>query len=246
MLRSFAVFSLIFYSLSASAYFQMDMLKGKKTNKENSQWTLADWLAQKNKMALADQWLALNSSANWFDLTLSGAHNEFKLKSTDASGTVTNSKTKGQSYQLDAYFSIFNLYGEYEVNNDQKESYAGAAGLRLFGTSSQTTNLVVRYGLRSLTSSANEKWQNQFAEAQLQLYLLKQFGLQGKYRHYFPDDSNLGNRLEGHRLTAGAFIELLIFRIYGDYYQEPMERSSSGAVTKEQRDGMEYGVRLFF
>ncbi len=240
MPRSLAFIFCVLFSFNASANFQMDMLKAKNTNKVNSRWTLADWLAQKNKMALADQWLALHRSANLFDVMVSGGVGDFKIKSTNKTG-------KDQSYRLDAYLSIFNLYGEYEKRDDDIESYGGAVGLRLFGTSSQTTNLTLRYGLRHLSNFAtHENWDNPFAEGQLQIYLIQYLGIQGKYRHYFPDESNLGNKLQGHRVTAGAFLEALIFRLYADYYQEPMELTSAGAVSKESRTGMEYGLKLFF
>lgn len=235
---------LAFTTFAANANFQSDLLKAKVGNRVSSQWTLADWLAQKNKMALADQWLALNRSANIFDVSLSGGLQDFKLETKNASGTVS-ADGKSQNYQMDLYISIFNLYGEYEKTDSNLESFAGAAGLRVFGTSSQTTSLILRYGFRDQHHLKTlEKWQNQFAEGVLQLYVIQQFGLQGKYRHYFPDTSKQGNKLEGHRVTAGAFLEFGIFRLYGDFYQEPIEKTNAGVATKENRNGLEYGLRL--
>jgi hypothetical protein len=234
-------------SLNAHAYFQMDFMKEKNKARSSSRWTLADWLAQKKKMALADQWLALHSSSNWFDLSLSGQQTSFDVKTTDAAGTTTKTKDGGQIYELDMYLSIFNLNGEYEKRGDDMESYAGAVGLRLLGTSAQTTNLVLRYGLQETKNTKiKEHWDNQFAEAQLQLYIIEEFGLEGKYRYFFPDTNVLGHKLNGHKVTVGAFAELGILRIYADYFQEPTEISNNGSISKQDRTGFQYGLKLFF
>lgn len=242
---------LAFSSLPAHAYFQMDLMKGKVSNKQATQWTLADWLTQKNKMALLDQWLAMNRSANWFELNLSGEKGKLKLKDTDAAAVETTVDQDSQVYSADIYLSIFNLNGEYEkteTDTNQSENYGGALGLRLFGTSSQTTTLTARYGIykhHNLTTL--EEWQNQYAEGQLQLYVIQFFGLQGTYRHYFPHDSNQGNELSGYKATAGAFVEFFIFRVYANAIQEPIKYTAAdGTVTKQDRSGIEGGVKLFF
>jgi len=236
---------LLGFSFSARAYFQMDFLKNKNSTKATSQWTLADWLQQKNKAKLADQWLAMNRAAGpLLELNLAGGWNRYKVKTSGASATVEHDS---QSYQLDTYFSIFNVMGEYEKTDDSLESYAGAVGLRLLGASSQTTNLVARYGLRQRTDlGTGEVWKNTFAEGQLQLYLVSAFGLQGKYRYFFPHDSSRGNRLAGHRATAGAFLEFGLARLFANFFQEPMESTSGGAVSERDSRGLEYGLKLFF
>lgn len=229
--------------------FQSKMMSaGNRAAKESSQWTLVDWLTQKNKMRLADQWLALNRSATFYEMIAGGAHNRYTLKSTDAGGVSTSQSRDAQTYTLDLYFTIFNLYGEYEKTSDHRESYGGAAGFRLFGTSSQTTALLARYGWRKLSNlETQEVWENQFAEGDLQLYIFKNFGIHGRYRHFFPNKSNLGNDLSGSRTTAGAFLEAMLFRVYGDYYLEPVEyKDATGVLTKEQREGYEVGLKLFF
>ena len=49
------------------------------------------------------------------------------------------------------------------------------------------------------------------------------------------------------RATGGAFIEFAEFRLYGDYYQEPMEfKDANGVRTKEERSGYEAGLKLYF
>lgn len=234
-----------FYSQPSLAFFQMDFLKGKNTSKSSSQFTLADWLTQKGNAKLADQWLAMNRAGDgWLEFNPSASHQSYTVKTTDASGSVTKTKDS-QKYTADMYLSILNLYGEYEKSSDNIEEYGGAVGLRLFGTSSQSTFLAARYGfLRRQNLTTQERWDNPFVEGQLQLYIISQFGLNGQYRYFFPRESNQGTRLEGHRVTAGAFIEMGILRVFANYYQQPMN-VGTGGVQKEERTGYEAGVRFY-
>lgn len=228
--------------------FQSQLLNAKRSQKTASQWTLADWLTQKRNMKMADQWLALHRSATLFETNLSGGHSRYKLKSTDATGAEVEVDRDSEAYQLDLYISIFNFFGEYEKTSDDREEYGGGAGLRLFGTSSQTTSLLARYGWRKRQElSSGEVWENQFAEGQLQLYIIGSFGLSGIYRHYFPNRSNQGREFAGTRATAGAFLEFMMFRIFGEAYQEPVEFTDvNGVTTKEERRGVSGGLKLYF
>jgi hypothetical protein len=239
-------FSFLCFSFQALA-FQRDILRGHSSGGEPVQWTLADWLAQKNRMSLLDQWLAVHQSNQWFELYGGANSGRFTVRNSGNSGTASVTRDS-QTYSLNMYVSILNLFGEYEKTSDNRESYGGGAGLRLLGTSARTTSLAVRYGWRRLQDlDDGEVWDDQFADAQLQLYLFKPFGLTGGYRYYFPTDSNHGNGLQGQRVTAGAFFEFLIFRLYGNYYQEPMRVTPAGGTTyTETRQGFDGGVQLYF
>lgn len=246
-MRILALTLTLTFSYSASAIFQTELLRGKRSRGDSSvHWTLADWLTQKNGSRLMDQWLALNSSGEWFEFNVSGNAQEFKVK-TDNGTTQVSKNQRGENYEVDIYLSILNLNGEYRKTDDDRESFGGAAGFRLLGSNSQSTNLVARYGWRKLIDlSQPEHWEQQYAEGSLQLYVIEDFGIRGTYRYYFPADSDRGTRLQGHRVTAGAFLEFMIFRIYADYFQEPMEVSSQGVVTQRSEDGFQGGLKLFF
>ena len=160
---------------------------------------------------------------------------------------MTSTEQYGQVYRADFFASIFDIGGEFERNNQSQEAYGGAFGLRVLGTSAQSTNLVARYGWRRLNSfAAQEHWENQYAEALLRLYVFSFFGLDGGYRHYFKSKSNLGNVLSGHRASAGTFLELSIIRIYGSFFWEPVPVENTGVVSKHERDGYEAGITLIF
>ncbi|MGE4131219.1 MAG: hypothetical protein AB7F86_06245 [Bdellovibrionales bacterium] len=247
MTRIVLLFILVSLTIPARAYFQQELMKQKVAKKEASRWTLTDWLSQKRKISLWDQWLAMNRSANFFENNLSAGHGQYTMTTTDASGNKTKDKLDFQSYGLDIFFTIFNLYGEYEKTSDDRESYGGAAGLRLLGTSSQSTNLVARYGWRKLNSMRDgEVWENQFAEGVLDLYVFKYGGLSGKYRNYFSNESNLDGKLGGTRAGGGLFFEYGILRVFGDVFQEKLEIDRAGVKTKLDREGYLAGLKLFF
>lgn len=235
---------LLGFCFESHAFFQMDLLKSKNSTASTSRWTLADWLSQKSKIRLADQWLAANRSKSSFEFNPSAAHSRYTIRSQDTSGSASVT-SDSQVYRLDTNISILNLTGEYEKSSLNLEEYGGAAGLRFLGDGSRSTGLVGRYGWRRRQDlTTQERWDNQYAEGQLQLYIISAFGLNGQYRHYFPSTSNLGNRLEGHKLTAGAFIELGVFRLYANYVKEPLTFKNGAAETKQSREGYDAGLKI--
>jgi hypothetical protein len=232
---------------ASAPYFQQEIMRSRGRGSDNStQWTIVDWLQQKNVNALADQWLALHSSNSLFDISANASGQRYKLKSTV--GNVTSSQdANSQSYGLDMYISIFGIHGEYEKTEDKLETYGGSAGLRLLGTSSSSTNLSVHYGIQVRHDLvALEQWQNQYLNGQLTLYVIKNFGLNGQYRYYFPADSNKGARLEGNKVTAGAFVEFLPFRVQASYFHEPLKITRGVAEELQDRAGYDVSVRLIF
>lgn len=249
MKPSLILLALVFSCTAAHARpnFQAQLLQGKKGKTDDHvQWTLADWLTQKNKISLMDQWLAMHMGARWFEFSASGASQELTIRTTTGATTATNT-AKGQIYTANIQLSILNLNGEYQKTDDDREAYGGAAGLRLLGSSLQGTNLIARYGWRrTIDLKAPEHWDNQYAEGSLQIYILQAIGIRGEYRYYFPADSDLGNRMQGHRVTAGAFLEFIIFRIHADYFQEPMQISTNGTVTSRAGEGFQGGLSLYF
>ncbi len=234
------------WAAPAKAYFQMEMMKAKVQQKSDTRWTLADWLSQKNKIRIWDHWLAMNKSVPFFDLSLSGAKAPHDFKS-EVDGVLTKSDESSSLYEVDLSIYFINLNAEYEDMSFDREARSGSAGIRWFGASSQATSLFTRYGVRELKFDlTDEKFENSFVEGQLQLYVTKFFGIKGRYRKLFAASSKEGRELEGTRSSAGGFIELLIFRIYGEYFNETLELSQGGTITKETREGPELGVKLFF
>lgn len=220
----------------------------RQTSKENTRWTLADYLAQKQKIRLMDMWLAIHRQANLFEMALGGGALQYDLK-IESGGVKTKTAEDASAYQLDLFFSIFGLHAEYEETEHDTRAMAGAVAVRVFGMSSQGTNLTLRYGLRNFEDRATEpfvEWQNQFGEAELNFYLFKFFGLQGNYRHYLADKANNGVELSGHRTTAGVFFDFSLVRLFGSFFQEQMEYKVTDSMDKKDREGFTYGMQLFF
>jgi hypothetical protein len=254
-----ALFFLIFLLLPAvlaaapgiarAAVFPADFPGERQDNKIQTRWTLFDWLAQKEHMALLDSWLAVNRQANIFEIFGGGGPEFFHYKST-SNGTTTETSEKGSLYRAGLYAWNFGLEGEYENTGNHLEGMAGIAAIRLLGTSNQGTNLTVKYGMRRLVDSGDAteyQWRNHLAEGTLTLYLFSFFGLHGGYRHYFKATSNTGAvDMEGGRAMGGGFIELGWLRLYGELFKETMERDDGTTLTEKERAGVAAGGTLYF
>lgn len=248
-MRQTALLVLLLICSSATAASQRAAVSTRKSaGKETTRWTLFDYLTQRQNIRLMDMWLSVNRSSSLFEAALSGGPVSYRYRTTSG-GTSTSSDKTSQAYRLSLFVSIFGIEGEYEETNHDTKSYGGNVAIRLLGNSIQSTHLTVKYGLQTRIDSSGtpeEKWSNQFAEADLNVYLIKYFGLKGEYRYYFPDKSSQGTDLQGDRTTAGVFIDVGMLRLYGDYFQEKLKYETATTVTDKKRDGYEYGAKLFF
>lgn len=237
------LFSVLVFSFCspAFAYFQMDLLKNKNTiAKESSRWTLSDWLAQKNRASILDQWLALHHQVQTFEFIPAAAFEQLKTTTPASDGSQSSVNAEAQSYSLEMYLSLLALRGDYRVDINHLETYSGAVGLRLLGVSAQTTSLVSRFGWETRQDlKLNEVWHSRYLEGELQIYLAQSFGLTGSYRSYFQQASNQGNVLKGSLFTSGLFLESGILRLFANYLQERVEPNKS-------RQGLTAGLKLFF
>jgi hypothetical protein len=249
LIRFSVLFLICFCHLSlAQSRFQGGFSTQKQGNKTQSRWTIADYLLQKKSVQLMDHWLALNSSANLFEVFIGGGPLTYTYKSTTGGVTTSQSKTS-QSYRLATYISIFGIEADYEQTDHDIITYSGAVALRLLGTSNQATHLTAKYGMQKRideSSTPHEEWSNQFAEGTLNVYLVEFLGIQGTYRYYFPDESSIGTDLKGNRTSAGAFIDIGLLRLYGEYFQEKLNYDSGTNITEREREGWEYGARFYF
>lgn len=245
-IRVTIVFLLLFCLPAQAQYFQMDLMKQRQSNKESTRWTLADWLTQKQKIGLWDHWLSMNRSANWFEMELGYSEFDHDYTTNSGSGDVVAKKTAGH-YYLGFWLTIFGLQGEFDDWEGETETRTGMLNLRLVGSSLQSTHILLRGGIQQIENTySGEKWENPFVAGVLKMYFLSFIGLEGEYRHFYSKESNLGTRLEGHRMRSGAFVEFGSLQISGHYWKEPYETSTSGSITKEEREGYDMGVALIF
>lgn len=212
--------------------------------RQSQRWTLQEWLAQKDRSKMMDIWLSMNSPSP-YEFMLGISYNSYAL-----SNSTTITETKYTSYQgtVLAYAQFVGLSAEYENNTQEGfNDLSGLFNLRLLGSSIQGSYLTVHYGLRTRAQSNPElRLSQQFAQASLQMYVLKHFGFDALYRYYTPiTEATLGD-VKTNLTEAGAFIDFNNFRIYGSWYKEIQNEKTSTTETDRTRTGIRSGLKIFF
>ncbi len=226
------------------------VMQRRAEQREASRWTLQEWLDTRDRNRMMDLWLAFNSSSP-YEAMFGAAYKT----STAQINTPTseNSYVSSDGY-VTAHASLVGLTFEYENNQQEKyQDVNGMLNLRLFGTSIQSTYLAVHYGQRTRTLSStvpDSAYKNQFAQVSLQLYLMKYFGIDGSYRHYFPNtETKLNQEIRGNLSEVGAFIDFKAVRVFGSWYQD-LEISKSTLTPFDEtityRQGTKAGLKLYF
>jgi hypothetical protein len=78
------------------------------------------------------------------------------------------------------------------------------------------------------------------AGASFNLYFVRSFGIEGHYRHFFPNSEN-GVSSSGDREEIGAFIDFRFVRVFADYFRE-----QETALRAVSREGVTLGTKVFF
>lgn len=213
--------------------------------RQSQRWTLQEWLAQKDRNNMMDMWLSMNSPSP-YELMLGISYNSYDQESSAAAGT-TNKYT---SYQgtFSAYAQFVGLTAEYENNTQEGfNDLSGLFNLRLLGSSIQGSYLTLHYGMRTHTQSNPQvALRQQFAQASLQMYVIKQFGFDGLYRYYMPVTDDTLGEVKGNLTEAGAFIDFKNFRVFGTWYKEVQNSTLSSTITDNTRTGIRSGLKIFF
>lgn len=213
--------------------------------REGSRWTLGEWLAQKDRNKLMDQWLWLNSPSP-YEFSLLGANTNYKkiLTTSENEYTIT-------SLESSAYAHIVGLTMEYENRNSENENdLTGMLNLRLLGSSIQSSGLTVHYGQRTRTFSGLDPvsvTKNQFYQVSLQLYIGQYFGITSSHRTYLPFTDTYFGEITGNQFQAGAFIEFEFLRIFGTWFEDIQKNSNPSTPNPEiKRNGIKTGLQFFF
>ena len=220
---------------------------GQKTQaKERSRWTLQEWMAQKQRNNLMDQWLSMNSPSP-FEFSLLGASNSYKFQK-DLEAKKSYSSYSGA---FSAYAQAVGLTGEYENNlKEELSDVTGLLNVRILGSSLQTTSITLHVGQRTrqyLEAGEKESVRNIVGQISLQAYFTKYFGLQGSYRNFFPADHSTLGEVAGTHVEGGLFIDFQSLRIFGNWSDElQVNQSTAGVKTKYKRQGIKTGLVIFF
>ncbi|MGE0529449.1 MAG: hypothetical protein AB7G93_19435 [Bdellovibrionales bacterium] len=220
----------------------------KQEEKKTARWTLADWLAQKQRMRMMDLWLAQNSHSSPFELFLEGHSFNYGKTNGSLDQRAVNNNTYGG--ELAAYAGVAGLRGSYDSDSEQRATWQGSVNLRLFGRALQDTHINLEYGLRGMALHAaqpDEYVQHQYGRVSVNFYLTKFFGIGGSYARILPAESDQDRQIQGENEKAGVFIDFGSVRIFGDWMHEYLRFRDEGAPdTREIRDGFGGGLRIFF
>jgi hypothetical protein len=223
--------------------------QAKQQNVKKHRWTLAEWLATKERVRLMDQWLAMNTSSNPYEFYLGGDTISYDLTTTPAGGEDSVEPRRLTRGYFAMFAEIVGLEGQYEVDDKKYSAWRALFKLRLLGKSAQSTHLTLQYGLKNVKADEDaEGVQTQFAGARMALYLTKHFGIDGLYRYHLPYKSDqTGLEFKGERIEARGFIDFEFFQIYGVWLKESM-RYESGVVLQSRQvsSGFGFGARLYF
>lgn len=227
---------------SAQSFFGGGTYRNSSSGGENVTWTLGDWMTQKARFKLMDQWLAVNKQANLIEFNVEGGKTNYDL----TVGGSTSSQEVDR-YSASLYISIFGIEGGYEESDENIERRFGQFNIRILGQSSRSTQLVAGYGVQKTEDTdLNTEVTNQYATGKLQLYLVSFLGLEGAYKKTFRANDNLGSEHEGERVEYGVFLEHKMIRIYGRAFEDKTFVTTSGNEERQTRDGVDAGIKLFF
>ena len=214
--------------------------------REGSRWTLQEWMAQKQRNSLMDQWLIMNSPSP-YEFSILGASNSYQFQK-DQLARVSHSSKSGA---FSAYAQAIGLTGEYENNTDENlTDVTGLLNVRILGSSLQSTSITLSLGQRTrqfVENSQKESVRNIVGQLSIQAYFTKYFGLSGSYRNFFPADNATVGRISGTLIEGGLFLDFSGLRIFGNWSDElQTDEGTSGTKTEYKRQGLKSGIVIFF
>ena len=214
--------------------------------REAKRFTLQSWLENKDRRALMDMWLTINTPSP-YEFIIGGSMNTYSQQTTMNSASA-NKNYKNFSGEASAYARFVGVTGEYLGSNEEGFSdTTGIFNLRVFGNSVQSSHITLHYGLRTrIADNGTYRINQQFPAATLQVYLMKYFGIQGNYRIYLPTSESFYGDTQADELNAGAFIEFGSFRLFGDYFQERQNSKKNNIDSGLIRTGTKVGLKIYF
>lgn len=257
MLKQIFIFLILLIITAAPAWAQYSSGSYSSSNRpwllskgaaarEAKRFTLQEWLENKDRRALMDMWLTINTPTD-FEFVMGGSLQNYDLI-TESAGVETKTEQSTYNGEISAYAKFIGLTLEH--TNNYKEGFSDNTGifnLRLFGNTVQGSHITLHYGLRTRSGSNNSYRLNQpFPAVTLQLYLMKYFGIQGNYRSFTSSTEAVFGDTTADELTYGAFIEYGALRIFGDVYQERQKSILNNVETNTTRKGGRFGLKIYF
>ncbi|HRO66619.1 MAG TPA: hypothetical protein PL182_03535, partial [Pseudobdellovibrionaceae bacterium] len=213
--------------------------------REASRWTLQEWLAQRDRNRMMDLWLSMNSPSP-FEFMVGISHLSTKYDTVPATTESSNVSLAGE---LHAYAQFVGLTLEHENNTKAGVSdLGGILNIRLLGNSLQNSSLTL-HGGQLIRKTDAEELKHLFAQASLQMYFTKYFGVDASYRAVQPTRSDVQNAdVSGALTKAGLFIDFKSVRVFGSWYQDisTAKDLTTGDKTDLRRIGIQSGLRIYY
>lgn len=201
--------------------------------REKSRWSLSEWLATKERNRLMDMWLAIHTPSPY----------EFFFSYDYAFAEEGLSRFRISRAGAGFYAQIFGIEGSYE--NAAVPRFSAFFNLRLLGFDSQGTNLTFQLGVRAQREPTGEQ-RGATVGGHLTLNIMKAFGIYALHRQFLQSTADsAGNRSDGHRTEAQAFIDIRLLRLYGGYFWEALQVEGPNASSRST-SGPYVGLKLFF
>ena len=251
------------FSVFAQNKFLQDLNAAKKSEANSkSRWTLEGWLAQKERNQMMDLWLSMNQASPYeASLTLTNVHGtqSYIQGTNDATATTVESTSSSLATQLSVYSHFVGLEGSYHKNEAEQNSMSSLSlNLRVLGNSLQSTHLILGFGQRVENATENGTTQDPdplrqtYYKANLNVFLLKSFGVFGEYNNWIPTEHPSLNQVSGYFQEVGVFIDYSFIRIYGSTFVNEKNWTTLDSVTQEEAksqkktNGIRTGILFYF
>ncbi len=212
--------------------------------KAASRWTLQEWLNQKDRNRLMDQWLMLHTPTPYeFFLELESVDYE-------ASSNENANRHKSLIGSFTAYATVVGL--EFKHHNNTSEHFTDNLSLfhiRILGSADQSSHLTLSLGQKArrhhnLTIPLRTQY---LGQVDLTLYMNKHFGFSYIHQSYYPliahaDWGDLNTSQQAIRL----FIDFEALRIFGGVFSEKETQTLAQITSQKKMQGASLGLRLYF
>ena len=213
---------------------------------ERKHWSLQEWMEQKDRNRLMDLWLKLNTG-DPYEMFLRGTYSSY----TRSQASLADQTFISYQFQMAGYAQLVGLDVEYE--NNSQELYSdlnGKLSFRIFGESLRSSHLLLQVGQRTrnrVLGAVPVAVRNTLAQANLQLYFLKHFGVESFYRSYLNAQDDAQNEVSGSLTQACLFLDFKNIRIWGGWFGEhEIVQAQGGTPATTERTGVKSGVQIFF
>jgi len=240
---TFLVLSLLLSIASAAQGIEgvYQVIVKKQQEKQSQRWTLLDWLGTKKKMALMDQWLAQNSSSSsLFEFSLQASKGDI-----DYNDGSSEREKAFERYGASLYMRFFGLSYVSERIGSELSSKNIQANLILLGSSNQSTNIQLFYGLRNL-DYLDQSFSPSFWGARANLYILPFLGAHYEYRKYASSSEGAMTLNSGDRHEYGGFVELWLLRLKATFLRERLNFNGGAVAGRPRWSGVVFGGEAFF